>query len=83
MKDIMNIVKSLEECALLRKGASETIENESKKQNCEFLNMFFGILGASLLGNALTGKELMMELSELVKEQLEWNRIFNAVSSFN
>ena len=43
---------------MLRKGASETIENESKKQKCEFLNMFFGILGASLLGNALTGKEL-------------------------
>ena len=40
----------------LRKGASETTENELKTQQCEFLNMFFGILDTSLLGNALTGK---------------------------
>ena len=31
MDDIMKIVKSLEELGLLKKGVSETIENESKE----------------------------------------------------
>ena len=32
MKDIMKIVKSLEESGLLTKGVSETIKNEAKTQ---------------------------------------------------
>ena len=38
--DIMKIVKSLEDCGLLIKGVSETIENELKEQKREFLPSF-------------------------------------------
>ena len=38
------------------KGFTETIENEVKEQKGEFLSMFLGTLGASLLGNILTGR---------------------------
>ena len=56
MNDIMKIIKSLKESELLIKGASETIKNEAKEQKGRFLAMLFGTLGASLLGNLLTGK---------------------------
>ena len=56
MNDIMKIVKSLEEEALLIKGISKTIENEAKEQKGGFLGVLLGTLVASLLGNLLTGK---------------------------
>ena len=56
MKDIIKIVKSLEDSALLLKGVRETVQNEAKEQKEGFLNMLLGTLGASLLGNILTGK---------------------------
>ena len=54
MKDIIETVKSLE--GDLPEGVGETIQNEAKEQRGGFLSMLFGILGASLLGNILTGK---------------------------
>ena len=39
MKDIVKIVKSLEDSGLLLKGVSETIQNEDKEQKTGFLNM--------------------------------------------
>ena len=56
MKDIMIIVKSLEESGLELKDVSETIKNEAKEQKVRFLGMLLGILHASLLGNLLKGK---------------------------
>ena len=56
MKDIIKIVKSLEDTALLMEGVSETIQNEAKEQKGGFLSMLLGTLGASLLGNILAGK---------------------------
>ena len=56
MKDIIKIVKSLEDSGLLLKGVSKTDQNESKKQKGGFLSMVLGTLGASLLGNMLAGK---------------------------
>ena len=56
MEDIMKIVKLLEESGLLIQGISETIKNETKKQKSRFISMLLGILAASILGNALTGK---------------------------
>ena len=56
MNDIMKIVKSLEESGFLIKGVSKTIKNEAKEQKGGFLSMLLGTLGASLLGNLLTGK---------------------------
>ena len=56
MEDIIKIVKSLEDSGLLLKGVSETIQNEAKEQKGGFLSMLLGTLGASLLGNLLTGR---------------------------
>ena len=39
MNDIMKIVKSLEESALLAKGVSETIKNEAKERKGGCLSM--------------------------------------------
>ena len=54
MNDILKIVKSLEESALLIKGVSETIKYKTKEQKGGFCRMLLGTLGASLLGNLLT-----------------------------
>ena len=58
MKDLIKIVTALEEYDILLKGISKTIKNETKKQEEGFLSVSFGTLGASLLGNLLTGKGL-------------------------
>ena len=52
MNDIMKRLKSLEESCLLIKGVCEIIKNEIKEQKEWFLII---LLGASLLGNLLTG----------------------------
>ena len=51
MKDIIKIVKSLEESGLSIKAVSETIKDEGG-----FLGILLSTLGASLLGAQLTGK---------------------------
>ena len=56
MEDIMEIVKSLLEPELLKKGISETIKNKVKERKGRFLPMLLGTLPASILGNTLTGK---------------------------
>ena len=56
IEDIIKIVKSLEESALLLKEVSKTIQNEAKEHKEGFLSMLLGTLGASLLGNLLTGR---------------------------
>ena len=55
----MKIVKSLEESRLLRKGISETIENEAKEQRDRFLSMLLQTFAASILRNALSGRGLI------------------------
>ena len=60
IKDIMKIIKSLEESGLFLKDDSEIIENETKEQNGEFLGMLFGTLGASVLENMLAGKRVII-----------------------
>ena len=57
MKDVIKIVKSLEDSGLLLKGVSETLQNEVREQKWGFLSMLLGTLAASLLGNILTGRE--------------------------
>ena len=56
MEDIIRIVKSLEDSGLLLKGVTETVKNEVKEQKGGFLSMLLGTLGASLLGNILSGR---------------------------
>ena len=55
MNDIIKIVEALEKSDILLKGISKTIENETKEQKGRFLSMLLDTLGASLLGNLLTG----------------------------
>ena len=60
MKDIMKIIKALENSGILLKGVSKAIKNETKEQKGGFLSMLLGTLGASFLGNLLTcGKGIM------------------------
>ena len=61
MKDIIKIVKSLEDSGLLLEGVTERVQNEVKEQKEGFLSMLLGTLGASLLGNILAGKEIDKE----------------------
>ena len=60
MNDIIKIVKSLQESGLLIKGISETIKKKAKEQKRRFLRLL-GTLGATLLGNLLTGKSTIRE----------------------
>ena len=59
MQDIIKIIKELENSDILLKGVSKTTENEIKAQRGGFLSMLLGTLGASLLGNLLTGKGII------------------------
>ena len=59
MNDIIKIIEALENSGILLKGVTKTIKNETKEQRGGFLSMLLGTLGASLLGNLLTGKGMM------------------------
>ena len=64
MNDIMKIIEALENSGILLKGVTKTIENETKEQRGGFLGMVLGTLGASLLGNLLTGGKGIMRAGE-------------------
>ena len=66
MEDIIKVVKSLEDSGFLLKLDTETVQNEVKEQKGGYLSMLLGILGASLLGNLLTGKEYIEQEKEKV-----------------
>ena len=76
MKEIIQIVKSLEDSGLLLKGVSTTIQNKAKEQKGGFLSMLLGTLGASLLGNILAGwginraGEELLELVMDIKDEI-------------
>ena len=60
LKNIMKIIEALENSGILLKGVSKTIENETKEQRGGFLSMLLCTLGASLLGNLLSGGKGIM-----------------------
>ena len=60
----MKIIEALENSGILLKGVSKTIENETKEQSGGFLSMLLGTLGASLLGNLLTGGKGIMRTGD-------------------
>ena len=89
LNTVMKIVTSLEESGLLMKGVSETIQNEAKEQKGGLSSMLLGTLGASSLGNLLTGKgvkksktpgQVVMRAGEV---RFSAGQDFNAASSFN
>ena len=88
MNDIMKIIEALENSGILLKGASKTIDNETKEQKGGFLSMLLGTLGASLLGNLLSdGKgiaragEGVVRADEGAKKKAKIQ--FDAISSIN
>ena len=69
MNDIMKIIEASENSGILLKGVTKTIENETKEQRGGFLGMLLGTLGASLLGNLLTGGKGIMRAGDgIVRE---------------
>ena len=64
VNDIMQIIKALENSGILLKGVSKTIKVETKEQRGGFLSMLLGTLGASLLGNLLTGGKGIVRAGE-------------------
>ena len=60
----MKIIKALENSGILLKGVSKAIKNETKEQKGGFFSMLLGTLGASLLGNLLTGGKGIMRAGE-------------------
>ena len=56
IEDIIEMVKSLKDSGLLVEGVTEEVQTEVKEQRGGFLSILLGTLGASLLGNLLTGK---------------------------
>ena len=69
MNDIMKIVQALEDSNILLKGVTKTIKNETKEQKGGFLSMLLGTLGASSLGNLLSGKRIVRADSGNKKEK--------------
>ena len=81
MNERIKVIQALENSNILLKGVTKAIKNETKEQG-GFLSMSLGTLGASLLGNLLTGKGIVRAgtgrpLSSALQKQ------FNTTSSFN
>ena len=53
------LIISNEDSKILPKGVSKTIKNITKEQKGGFLSMLLCTLGATLLGNVLTGKGIV------------------------
>ena len=70
MNDIMKIIKSLEDSRILLKEIIKTIRNETKEQKGGILSMLLGTLGASLLGNLLSGKGFLRAGEGIKKKSL-------------
>ena len=51
----MKIIQALHDSNILLKRVTKTIKNETKEHIGGFLSMLLGTLGASLLGNLLSG----------------------------
>ena len=59
IKDIMQIIQSLEDSDILLKGVTISMTTQTKEQKVGFFSMLLGTLGASLIGNLLSGKGML------------------------
>ena len=59
MNDIIKTILALENSNILLKRVTKTIINETREQKGGFLSILLRTLGASLLGNLLTGKGIL------------------------
>ena len=86
MDDIMKIIETLENSGILLKGVTKTIKNETREQKGGFLSMLLGTLGASLLGNLLSGgKGIVCAGQGIVRagEGVKKQKIINTTSSID
>ena len=82
VNDIIKILKSLEDSGVILKNVSETIQHESKEQREGFLSMLLGTLGASLLGNLLTGGKGVTGAGEGIKKKSNSLILFHPLTNF-
>ena len=64
LNDIIKIIEALENSGILLKRVTKRIQNETIEQRGGFLSILLGTLGASLLGNLLTGGKGMMRAGD-------------------
>ena len=80
---IKALIKALENSGILLKGVSKAIKNETKEQTGGFLIMLLGTLGASLLGNLLTGGKGIMRAGDgIVRAGSGSKKNLNSLLSF-
>ena len=63
----MKIITYLEESGLSIKGIWDTIKSGTKIQKGGFLGWILGTVGASLLGNLLTGKSTIPTVEDMIR----------------
>ena len=82
---IMKIVQALEDSNILLKGVTKPIKNETKERKGGFLSMLLDNLGASLLGNLLTGKGTVRAGERIVRAGYgsSVKKSFNVTTTFN
>ena len=93
MKDILKIVKFLEDSGLLLQGVSKTIKDETKEQKGGLLSILLDTLGSSLLGNMVAGKGVMRAGERIATvgygskrsslKDLQFKEIFDSITSFS
>ena len=69
---VMKIVKSLEESNLMIKEVCKTIKNEANKQKRGFVCILLSTLGASLLGNLLSGKSRIRASEDTIRSSQDF-----------
>ena len=79
MNDVIKIVQALEDSNILLKGVTDTVKNETKEQKGGFLSMLLVTLGASLLGNLLTGKGFVRAGTGNNKEKVKRKELVMAI----
>ena len=71
IEDLIKIVKSLKDFGSLLNEVTESVQNEVKKQRSGFRRMLLGTLGASLLGNLLTGQGIKKKAEKYMEQEKE------------
>ena len=81
----MKIVQALEDSNILLKGVTKTIKDETKEEKGGFLSMLLCTLGASVLGNLLSGKGTVRAGEGIVRAGYgsSIKKSFNSTASFN
>ena len=69
---IMKIVKSLEESNLMIKEVCKAIKNEANKQKGGFVCILLSTLGATLLGNLLSGKSRIRASEDIIRSSQDF-----------